>query len=74
MINLTLDGDLASTLSGIAEYEHKTLEELFNDWAEEYLDRRAAERALVIREQIRNGEMETVSWAQLKGELDAMDS
>ncbi len=74
MATVTLDDDFFAFLSGIAEHEHKTLEQLFNDWAEEYLDNRAAQKALVIREQIKNGEMETVSWAQLKGELDAMDS
>lgn len=74
MTTLTLNDSLVVALSEIAANEHKTVEQLFDDWVEDYLDNKAAERALLIREQIKNGEMETVSWSQLKGELDAMDS
>jgi predicted DNA-binding ribbon-helix-helix protein len=74
MTTLTLDNSLVNTLSEIAANEHKTVEQLFDEWVEDYLDKKAAERALLIREQLNNGEMETVSWSQLKGELDAMDS
>jgi predicted transcriptional regulator len=74
MATVTLDDDFFACLSDIAKNEHKTLEQLFDDWYEDFLDRKAAERAMVILEQIRNGKMETVPWEQVEKELDEMDS
>ncbi len=74
MINLALNDSMFSTLTEIAASEHKTLEQLFDDWIEDYLDAKAAERAEAIAEQIEKGEMETISWEQAKRELHEMDS
>ncbi len=74
MNTLTVDDGIVSTLIEIATNENKTLDQLFDDWIEEYLDKKAAERAEVILEQIRTGKMETISWEQAKRELHEMDS
>lgn len=74
MATVTLDDNFFACLSDVAKNEQKTLEQLFDDWYEEYLDKKAAERAMVILEQIKNGQMETIPWAQVEKELDEMDS
>lgn len=74
MATVTLDDNFFACLSDIAKNEQKTLEQLFDDWYEDFLDRKAAERADLILEQIRSGQMKTISLAQLEEELDAMDS
>ena len=74
MATVTLDDDFFACLSNIAEHEHKTLEQLFDDCYEDYLDKKAVERADQTLARIRSGEEQVYTLEQLEKELDEMDS
>jgi hypothetical protein len=74
MINLALNDGIFSTLTEIAASEHKTLEQLFDDWIEDYLDKKAAERADQTLARIRSGEEKTYTLEQVEKMLHEMDS
>ncbi len=74
MATVTLDDDFFACLSEAAQTEQKTLEQLFDEWYEDYLDRKAVERADQTLARIRSGEEQVYTLEQLEKELDEMDS